>query len=398
MKKVLAAGLIVTGFAAYVFINVTAFLAERAYLRGEKREKAGDRESALLYYQKAQSLVPARAEYQRAVCRVSLSLYQPGTSSRRPLHQAKDACARAVEANPAYPYHWLELGQVLSAMEKAGIKGQPSPEPFLLRAREIDPDNPRFLAGWLQWEIQRGKTERAWETFIHLLHVRPRMLRELGPALLKTEGDFERLSLALGGDWQVNVEYAIYLLKVGHLARAEEQVRKISPADRSHPWVAAVMADILSAQQKYEEAEKVLAASLKAWPRELNLLTRLADVQLKRGNPLAALQTYEKALALQPEHINLQLAVCEITIREGLAEKAWEHVRTAAGSEKVSAAKKKALFLKLARMLEEKGDLAGAVSAYRHVLDWAPEDSDITRRIKILELKIKYQKPAPDTP
>ena len=96
------------------------------------------------------------------------------------------------------------------------------------------------------------------------------------------------------------------VVRARHVLGNEEPEKALKDLDEikglpaTEPEVLELKAKALNRLQKYEDAEKALAAVLVDRPRDADLISLLAEVKLNRGEPSEAEQLIDRALALRP--------------------------------------------------------------------------------------------------
>lgn len=370
--------------------SLLLFSAERAFQEGEKAAQNDRLPQALSAYMRAADLFPFRAEYHRAVGRTSMTLHQPGGRSFRKLYQALSAYERVVELDPQYPYGWFELGQVLVRFQKEG-KPVRSPGPYLRRAVEIDPKNPKFLAGWLEWLWESGKREEAWPVFLALVRSAPETVVEFGPQLLAAAESRELFRREISNQPLALIEYARFLLGSGEAELAFRELSRIPGRERTKSDIAMLMAEILVQLGKKAEAEKTLAEARGRDPRNVSLLTRLARLKAEEGELRAAIVLYKQALSLHPDQWLLNMEIARLALRAGEDDEAFAYYTAALDSGYTNTPLKMEILLARAQIQERRGNLRAALGEYEKALEIDPADKKLARAVELLQTRIKLE-------
>jgi tetratricopeptide (TPR) repeat protein len=398
MTRAVLSALVAAGLIAYVGLMSRDWAAERHYLRGEDERLAGRLPQAVAEYEAAREMLPMCADYQRAAGQASLDQYTAAASAGerdlRSLYRAQDAQQKARDADPRYPYHDFELGLVLFTMRKAGLDGQPSPEPAFARALALDPGNPRFLAGWVRWESSQGHADAAWSSFVKLALLHPKVIPEFAPEMLHGDTDYERFGRDLGDAVEANLNFAAYLLKVQRPDLAEERIAHVPPEAWSEENVAWGVSNILIARDRNEDAQRVLYQAVAKAPSNLNLWYLLGRVLVNDRKFPDAVKAYQRALSVHPGYLPFMLDLARAAESAGQPEVALQSYRAALNHGDLNLAQKKAIFLRIGEILGTRGDVAGALGAYRQARELDPDNHEIGLKIEVLEYKATRSAPA----
>jgi tetratricopeptide (TPR) repeat protein len=396
MKNFLLSALVTAGLLSYLGVLSWSWAAERHYQRGEDFERAGELARAGTEFEAARELLPTCADYQRAAGRVSLAQWGTTAESGRDLRllfQAKDAQQKARAADPLYPYHDFELGLVLFTMRRAGLDHQPSPEPYFRRALELDPGNPRFMAGWIRWESSQGKAEAAWSDFVKLVRLHPAVIRDFGPDMLRDDRDYERFGADLGRDPRANLEYAAYLYERKQYALAEKRIRLIPASSWSDEAAAGIVARVMIVQGHPEEAEQTLREAVVKAPDNLNLWTTLGPLLIRREKFPDAVEIYQRALHYHPGYQSFLLGLADAAEKAGQPELALENYRRAINLGGLGPPQRKKVFTRMAEIHEGQGSLEAALGAYRQAQELDPDDRELALKIDVLTFQLSRAKP-----
>lgn len=122
---------------------------------------------------------------------------------------------------------------------------------------------------------------------------------------------------------------AIALICAAHAARADS-TREYEPAKPAAPVAPAVMT-LDAAQQKidasdYRGAIPILTAVVQKDPNNADALNLMGYSLRKTGQPDLALQYYDKALSLNPNHLGANEYLGELYVEQGQMDKAKERL------------------------------------------------------------------------
>lgn len=394
MKRALVDLLILGGAALFAGYLLAVFFAERSYLAGERKKAGGDLPAALLAFDEAAELLPFRGEYQRAVGDANFHLYSPVIGNRRPLFAAVSAYQRMLENDPRYPYGWFELGQVRYELRKARTD-QPSPGPELARAVEIDPTNPKFLAGLLEWQIEAGPRSAARATFFKLVQSDPQGIPGFGPKLLLTADDRNQFARQLGDHPQALLEYARFLADHGRPELAQTQLDRIPEGERSDREIAGPFAEVLLKIGKPEEAKALLGRALKAHPGDPGLSQQMAAQLVKENDLPGAIAVYEDVLNHNPDEWLINMEIGRLAMTAGLFDLAWQYFTAALDSGYTNSPLKLECFIARGRIKEQRGELGAALGEYEKVLEIDPNNATIRQAARLLRAKLGTFGPGP---
>ncbi|HSR70388.1 MAG TPA: tetratricopeptide repeat protein [Acidobacteriota bacterium] len=289
-------------------------LAERA--RNALLE--GDFQSALDYYDRAVRINPASRElqFQRAWTLVALGKVLQGQGQ---WENAWKAWERSLQ-------HYADFVPALTAMAHAStVQGRFTlADELLARARRLEPDNPEIaiLASRLAYE--RRDLE---ESFQHLQAIDLASLQ--GPQQLKLLEQLLYLDLdeqALALFRSLRLPAPQMLEAVNHLVKFSlfEEAEKWLKANPS-PYGQALLGKLYSEQLRFQEAEAVLSALAAADPQAWSAHYFLGQVHLNAGRAAEAIESFKRALKLQPDNVNVLLLLGQAAAQAGqIAEsKQW---------------------------------------------------------------------------
>jgi len=115
---------------------------------------------------------------------------------------------------------------------------------------------------------------------------------------------------------------------LGEAARARSAAEAAARLSASTPTAACAVARSLVRLGRLGEAEALLARTVKEAPDSAYPRFLLGGVFLARGQNLAAVEQFRKALALDPLSHEFRLALAQALVRSAMLEEAEEHLRT----------------------------------------------------------------------
>ncbi len=390
MKKIMLQCLVAAAALGLMWCDVEIFRAECHFQEGERERTEKHWAGALEKFEEAARILPGRSAYQRAMGQTSHRLYEPGSGNLRPLYQSYAAYQQVVQLDPLYPYGWFEMADVLDDFDRAGVSGLPSAEDYYRRALEIDPTNPRFLAGQLDWQLRHGRREAAWGLFLSLIRSYPSAIREIGPAMLKTDRDFARLDREIDVSGPAALYYARYLIKVGRMEEAEGLLGRITGDRETRSQVASLMSSVLLSRGELDQAREVLTQALAQNPGNFDLNVRLAKVLDKQGDGAGAIAAYKKALAYHPRHLELAWAAANVARKTGRDQEAIDLLTRILDTGQPNLGLQKAIFKARAQLREKRRDFKGAIADYERYLELDPDNDDATHAIKRIKIEMEY--------
>lgn len=393
MKKIVTDWMIILSVLFFSYRNVQLFRADLHYQRGEKQTGSEMFAEALIEYDRARQILPARAQYQRAVGRTCAKLYKDNDNEKnlRLLYKAYHAYDRVMISDPFYPYGWFEMGSVLLDLQSAGVRDMPSAGPYFERAVELDPTNPRFLSGWISWNIQKGRKELAWEAFLRLAVSYPGGIKWFDDELLLTDQDLLRFGREIGDSPRAGPGYVRYLIGIKRYDLAYEQFLRIPESDRSQVQVVLLEADILFGQGQKDRAKRILTEKLNESADNITIINSLCRILADEKDFAGAIAIYQKALLADPGKWEYNLDIARLALQDKDNDLAGKHYTQALASGKADKLLKKEIYCALAEIKRKRGDLKGAMADFKKALNVAPKDTQIIYSIKRLDVEIEFR-------
>jgi tetratricopeptide (TPR) repeat protein len=168
-------------------------------------------------------------------------------------------------------------------------------------------------------------------------------------------------------------------------AKAAENLERILELDPSHAATLASLLRHYRALDRWEDVvsghEKMLKLITDDKTRVEALLSMGRVLVEQVGSPLRAQKVYERVLELDPNHAGALESLANVRVATGDADAALTAVESlAAKAEKPE--QKSDLWVRAAKMLEEKGDKDGAIERYKAALDAAPSNTAATHALR----------------
>jgi len=169
---------------------------------------------------------------------------------------------------------------------------------------------------------------------------------------------------------------AIYEEEFIDRERAAEACEAILALDPNNDKALSALARHYAAQHRWEDVATTCERHLKgavSEARQIELLLALGSVLLEHvGSPARATEAYERVVAKEPSNATALEALAKLRAHSGDAALALRAVEALA-HQAPTAEGKADQWLRAARILEESGDLDGAIERYKLALDAAPE-------------------------
>jgi tetratricopeptide (TPR) repeat protein len=139
--------------------------------------------------------------------------------------------------------------------------------------------------------------------------------------------DLERAAVLDSFDSSLQMRLARQELELGQAQPAEaawEKAIQVNPAD---PSPRQALLRFLIEQNRLEEAFRLTEASLRYTPKDVNLLTDRGLLAQRRGNPDLAVESWNRALAIDPGHASAHLYLADELDRQGKPQEATTHYK-----------------------------------------------------------------------
>ena len=234
--------------------------------------------------------------------------------------------------------------------------------------------------------LDRGEVLRAARSARAAVDNAPKSLRArhvLTRVLLQEGDSAQALSVALGMTKDAPKFDQGWLL-LGRAARAsgdlEQAVQGFSNALELNPRLAdslIALVEVLSAQENFDKAAKLIKARLAARPTDGMLLRLAATIELNRGDAPAALAHLESALSAEPNNPATAVLVARTAVALGDDERGVRALRAVADLPTTPAVAP----LMLGALLERLSRADEAIEAYRVALAKAPEHSAVLNNL-----------------
>lgn len=166
--------------------------------------------------------------------------------------------------------------------------------------------------------------------------------------------------------------------------RAAQALEEILRIDPSHPGALSNLARHYQKLERWEELADLYDRKLRAAADDDQkvemLLARGELLAAQIGSPERAMQAYEAAVALRPEHSGALEALARLREKSGDADAALAAIEALA--EQASGEARAEQYQRAARLLEARGDRDGAIERYKLALDAAPTSSAIAAALR----------------
>ena len=393
MRKIAIDSLIALGLFVLLLQAYTEATAERLFSQGEAFLQSGQPELALVKYRDALEITPNRYQILRALGEAGLKSYSPSLPNFRPLLMAEAALRQATEDNPIYPYAWFELAVVAAQLQKAGAPEGVNPDKLFRRALEIDPQNPRFLAGFMLRQLDSGLRLAAWETFRQLIDSEPTAILTYGDKFIHDQSDVERLERELRGDPVRTVSLSRLLYQRSEFRHSEELIRSL-PADRqTDPEAASLLASALRRQGRMDEAEKVLRNARARNPNNLYLVRDLGVLLGYANKGRESVEVFRQALAAHPGELWLQLEAANTAKNTKEWDAAADWYESALDTHKLDEKRTREALIGLGEVRRQQGRLRPALIIYEQLLEMEPDNRKFKDTVDQLQLELERQAP-----
>ncbi len=168
-------------------------------------------------------------------------------------------------------------------------------------------------------------------------------------------------------------------------ARAAEALEAILRIDGAHEGSLAALGRHYRALERWEDVVALYERHLAIVPddrRREELLLAMGRVLLEQiGSPERASKAYERVLAIDPHHAGALESLAHVRAATGDAAAALSAIESLAASAK-TAESRGDLWIRAAKMLEEKGDRDGAIERYKMALDAQPQNAGASSALR----------------
>ena len=242
----------------------------------------------------------------------------PGAKNKK----VDEVIARAKEAARAKPdlaRNWIMLGDAL--MQKAREIAEPNyydyAEKAYVKSLVLAPDDPEALLGiaWVTSTRHQFTDSISWAK--RALVVAPRLHAAhglIGDAYVET-GDYEAAFQSYQTMLDIRPDVSSYsrgahlLYITGDRRKAEWLMNKAvqagGPYAENSAWCRAQLAEMYLSEGASFPARQIVAPALKLLPDNYNLLVEMGKIQQAEGDLKGAIVSYEKAVAVTPQHVAL---------------------------------------------------------------------------------------------
>lgn len=286
---------------------------------------------------------------------------------------AEAAWRRVTEVAPAQAAGWLGLADLL-----AGQKRQAEAAAVAAEGAARCPDDPRMVLRSGALFLAAGDPLRAERTARHVVTLDPR--EEAGHLLLAEAlwrqhrgRDAVRAAAAgleaMPGSMAIGTRLGFLHLMQDAPAEAAEAFRAVTRQPNAAPQVWLGLTDALWRAGQVEQAEAAAREGLAAYPRNLELRTRLGQLLLAGGDAEAAQAALAEVVAEDPASEVVQLAMADALWRQGRRAEALAAARECAAA----SPDQPAVAARLGHLLLETGDVNEAAAQFERAIALQPD-------------------------
>ncbi|WP_438030537.1 protein kinase domain-containing protein [Sorangium sp. So ce233] len=168
-------------------------------------------------------------------------------------------------------------------------------------------------------------------------------------------------------------------------AKAAEALEAILRIDGAHEGSLAALGRHYRALERWEDVVALYERQLGIVPddkRREEILLAMGRVLLEQiGSPERARKAYERVLAIDPHHAGALESLAHVRAATGDAAAALSAIESLAATAK-TAESRADLWIRAAKMLEEKGDRDGAIERYKMALDAQPHNAGASSALR----------------
>ncbi|WNG56267.1 tetratricopeptide repeat protein [Archangium gephyra] len=181
---------------------------------------------------------------------------------------------------------------------------------MLLELREADELGDLDVLRLAHLQTGVGEHQAAFKTLERILRERPDDVdaKVVEAEILLAKGDevlagklMDRLLEEQPGLTAARMLRARFFLKNGYAEYAEQDLSAVQGEEATKPEFVTLKAWVLTKLERHADAETLLAATVKKYPQNADLIARLAETRLTLGNKAGALAAVEQALKAQPD-------------------------------------------------------------------------------------------------
>ncbi|AUX23142.1 protein kinase [Sorangium cellulosum] len=168
-------------------------------------------------------------------------------------------------------------------------------------------------------------------------------------------------------------------------ARAAEALEAILEIDGAHEGSLAALGRHYRALERWEDVVRLYERQLGVVSddgRREELLLAMGRVLLEQiGSPERARKAYERVLAIDPHHAGALESLAHVRAATGDAAAALSALEALAAAARTAGSRAE-LWIRAARLLEERGDRDGAIERYKMALDAQPENAGASSALR----------------
>lgn len=264
---------------------------------GEALLGSGEPEQAARAFEAASGLMPDNPEPLLMLAEARRREGNPGASIL--------ALKRAMTLNPAQA---PEIKRKLA--ERHEQDGRPREAiAVLLELRDADELRDLDILRLARLQTREGQHPAAFQTLERIQRDRPDDVdaKVVEAEILLAKGEevlagklMDRLLEEQPGLTAARLLRADFFLKNGYAQHAEQDLAAVQGEEAMKPEFVSLKTRVLSALERHADAEVFLTTAVAKYPRNADLLARLAETRLAQGNKAGALAAVERALKAQP--------------------------------------------------------------------------------------------------
>ncbi len=154
----------------------------------------------------------------------------------------------------------------------------------------------------------------------------------------------------------------------------------LPPEEAARPEVVALRARVLSALKRFDEAQTLLTQTVALYPRNADLIARLAELKLTMGNKAEALTQVEQALKVQPDSVRALYVRGRVQETQGDLKHAREDYHAALSENPRFAP----ALSRMWRLNQQAGELQEAMSCLERLVDL--KESTLEERVALADV------------
>jgi tetratricopeptide (TPR) repeat protein len=122
------------------------------------------------------------------------------------------------------------------------------------------------------------------------------------------------------------LDQAVTAYEQGRMAEAKQKIELVLKQHSGEPSALVLMGVVLDSEQNYQEAESYYERALKIAPDSAPVLNNAANHYLAAGKRDRARELYLRAIAIDPHHVNANLQLAEMSVKDRLGREALAYL------------------------------------------------------------------------